>query len=281
MAKTQMRVVMADDHEMVLHDVTAMLAHFVEEVEVVGTATTHAGALDLIASHHPDVLLCDIRLGKDRGLDLCRQTRAVEPGIHVCSSLSTTTSTTSTRRLRAEASGNVLKRVDGVELVGHLQRVMEGDVVIDPTLAGRIAMSAAKINAGEFWPGAHLGLTQREGEMLSLLVASLSNKGIAAKLVVASRNLTRASERRVRSRPMACKSRSGSTTVTTEADAFGTGDSSPSGQMVPLSTCRCLGRPWGPDSPTRMEPGVVFAWRARRTNGFRVMSRPHDYSRRL
>jgi ATP/maltotriose-dependent transcriptional regulator MalT len=45
-------------------------------------------------------------------------------------------------------------------------------------------MSAARISAGEFWPGAHLGLTQRESEVLSLLVANLSNKGIAGKLVV-------------------------------------------------------------------------------------------------
>ena len=86
--------------------------------------------------------------------------------------------------LRAGASGYVLKRVEAAELVGHLQRVMDGEVMIDPTLAGRIAMSAARLNAGEFWPGAHLGLTQRESEVLSLLVANHSNKGIAAKLVV-------------------------------------------------------------------------------------------------
>jgi DNA-binding NarL/FixJ family response regulator len=40
------------------------------------------------------------------------------------------------------------------------------------------------LDSGEFWPGAHLGLTQRESEVLSLLVAGLSNRAIAAKLVV-------------------------------------------------------------------------------------------------
>ena len=40
------------------------------------------------------------------------------------------------------------------------------------------------MSAGEFWPGAHLGLTQRESEVLALLVSGHSNKGIATKLVV-------------------------------------------------------------------------------------------------
>jgi DNA-binding NarL/FixJ family response regulator len=86
--------------------------------------------------------------------------------------------------LRAGACGYMLKRIDARELVAHLQRVMEGDVVIDPALAGRVAMSAARISAGEFWPGANLGLTQRESEVLSLLVAGLSNKAIATRLVI-------------------------------------------------------------------------------------------------
>ena len=45
-------------------------------------------------------------------------------------------------------------------------------------------MSAAKISAGEFWPGADQVLTQRESEVLALLVSGHSNKGIAQKLVI-------------------------------------------------------------------------------------------------
>jgi ATP/maltotriose-dependent transcriptional regulator MalT len=48
-----------------------------------------------------------------------------------------------------------------------------------------MAMSAARISSGEFWPGANHGLTQRESEVLALLVAGHSNRGIASTLVVA------------------------------------------------------------------------------------------------
>ncbi|MFI5953062.1 response regulator [Cryptosporangium sp. NPDC051539] len=178
------RVVLADDHEMVLHGVEAMLAHHADEVRVVGTATRSADALRVVASERPDVVLCDLRLGKESGLDLCREVKATNPDVHVVFLTVYEDEQYLYRALRAEASGYVVKRVDGTELVAHLRRVVDGEVVIDPLLAGRIAMSAAKLNAGEFWPGARLGLTQRESEVLALLVANHSNRGIAAKLVI-------------------------------------------------------------------------------------------------
>lgn len=184
MAKQAMRLVMVDDHEMVLHGVKAMLAHFVEDIDVVGTATNVDGAMSLVTTERPDVLLCDIRLGRESGLDLCKQVKTASPDTHVVFLTVYEDEQYLYQALRVGASGYILKRVDGAELVTHLARVMEGDIVIDPALAGRIALSAARLNAGEFWPGAHLGLTQRESEVLALLVANHSNKGIAAKLVV-------------------------------------------------------------------------------------------------
>lgn len=184
LTRTRIRVVLADDHEMVLHGVEAMLAHFPEEIEVVGRATAANEALNVVERERPDVLLCDIRLGKDSGLDLCRRAKAGRPELQIVFLTVYDDEQYLYQALRAEASGYILKRVDGIELVGHLRRVQEGEVVIDPTLAGRIAMSAAHLNSGEFWPGARLGLTQRESEVLALLVANHSNKAIAAKLVI-------------------------------------------------------------------------------------------------
>ena len=129
-------------------------------------------------------MLLDVRLRDASGLDLCAQILSAHRTARSSSSPSTTTSSTSTRRSGSGAAGFLLKRIKGAELVEYLRRICDGEVLIDPSLAGRVALSAARLRSGEFWPGAHLGLTQRESEVLSLLVAGLSNRAIAMKLVV-------------------------------------------------------------------------------------------------
>jgi DNA-binding NarL/FixJ family response regulator len=179
-----LRLVLVDDHEIVLHGLDAMLTHFADQVVIAGTAATTAEALQLVSSEQPDIVLCDVRIGKESGLDLCRQVTVQHPATKVVLLTVYDDEAYLFQALRVGAAGYILKRVDGRELVAQLRRVQEGETVIDPALAGRVALSAARLSAGEFWPGAHLGLTQRESEVLSLLVSGHSNKAVAAKLVV-------------------------------------------------------------------------------------------------
>ena len=181
---TPLRVVLVDDHEMVLHGLVAMLGHFPEEVLVVGQATTTATALRLVAEQRPGVVLCDVRIGQGSGLDLCLQITTQHPDTKVVLLTVYDDEHYLYQALRVGASGYILKRIDGQELVGHLRRIREGEIVIDHALASRVALSAARLSAGEFWSGAHLGLTQRESEVLQLLVSGHSNKAVASELVV-------------------------------------------------------------------------------------------------
>ncbi|MEP7020821.1 MAG: response regulator transcription factor [Pseudonocardiales bacterium] len=179
-----MRVLLVDDHEMVLQGLQAMLSRFADKVEVIGTATEAAEAVAAVSADHPDVVLCDVRLRQGSGLDVCTAIRKVDPQAKVVFLTVYDDEQYLYQALRVGASGYLLKRVDAHELVRHLENVCEGEIVIDPTLAGRVAASAAHLQSGEFWPGARLGLTQRESEVLALLVGGMSNKAIAARLVV-------------------------------------------------------------------------------------------------
>jgi DNA-binding NarL/FixJ family response regulator len=179
-----LRLVLVDDHEMVLHGLTAMLAHFDSDVVIVGTATSFEQARRVVAATAPDIVLSDVRLGRDSGLDLVRELASTHPTVKVVMLTVYDDEHYLFQALRAGARGYVLKRIDAAGLIGHLLRVADGEIAIDAALAGRMAMSAARLSSGEFWPGANHGLTQRESEVLALLVAGHSNRGIASTLVV-------------------------------------------------------------------------------------------------
>jgi DNA-binding NarL/FixJ family response regulator len=179
-----MRLVIVDDHQMVLDGLKAMLGPYRQQVQVVGEASDPAEAVSLVASLDPDAVLLDVRLRGASGLDLCGDILAARPACKVVFLTVYDDEQYLYQALRVGAAGFLLKRIRGGELVDYLRRIRDGEVLIDPALAGRVALSAARLHSGEFWPGAHLGLTQRESEVLSLLVAGLSNRAIAAKLVV-------------------------------------------------------------------------------------------------
>ena len=142
-----MRLVIIDDHQMVLDGLKAMLRPYAEQVEIVGECSEPADAVRTVEKQAPDAVLLDVRLRGASGLDLCGQILAVQPGCKVVFLTVYDDEQYLYQALRVGAAGFLLKRIRGGELVDYLGRI-------------------------------------RDGEVLSLLVAGLSNRAIAAKLVV-------------------------------------------------------------------------------------------------
>jgi len=178
------RLVLVDDHEMVIEGLKAMLAAFRERVEVVGQAIGAERALSVVEALNPAIVLSDVRMQGSSGLDLCVELRERDPNRKIVMLSVYDDEQYLFQALRVGASGYLLKSISSDELVRQLEFVHRGETAIDPSMAARAVDTAARMQRDEFWPGARQGLTQRESEILSFVVNGLSNRAIATKLVI-------------------------------------------------------------------------------------------------
>jgi DNA-binding NarL/FixJ family response regulator len=169
---------------MVIEGLKAMLAPFSERIAGVGEAVGAEQAMAVIGELRPDIVLCDVRMQGLSGLDLCREIRQRDPDRKVILLSVYDDEQYLFQAMRVGASGYLLKGIGSDELVRQLEGVHAGSTAIDAGMAARAAETAARLQSDQFWPGARQGLTQRESEILSLVVTGLSNRGIAAKLVI-------------------------------------------------------------------------------------------------
>ena len=144
MENRPVRVVLVDDHELVIEGLKAMLARFAGRVRIVGQAASAEDALPVVTALAPDVVLCDVRLRGSSGLDLCRQLIDAAPGSRVVLLSVYDDEQYLYQALRAGAAGYLLKRVGGEELARSLEQVRSGETVVDPVLAARAATAAAR-----------------------------------------------------------------------------------------------------------------------------------------
>jgi DNA-binding NarL/FixJ family response regulator len=189
MDRSPPRLVIVDDHQMILDGLRAMLSAYQGNVQIVGEARAPEDAIALVADVEPDIVLLDVRLNGSSGLDLCSAILRRRPECKVVFLTVYDDEQYLYQALRLGASGFLLKRVRGMELVEYLTRIHQGETLVDPALAARVAQSAARLQSGEFWPGAHLGLTQRESEVLALIVSGRSNRAIAGQLTLSAETI--------------------------------------------------------------------------------------------
>jgi DNA-binding NarL/FixJ family response regulator len=186
MNRSPPRLVIVDDHQIVLDGLRAMLSGYASSVQIVGEACEPEEAIALVTDVEPDIVLLDVRLRNDSGLDLCAAILRRRPECKIVFLTVYDDEQYLYQAIRLGAAGFLLKRVRGLELVEYLTRIHQGETLVDPALAARVAQSAARLQSGEFWPGAHLGLTQRESEVLALIVTGRSNRAIAGQLTLSA-----------------------------------------------------------------------------------------------
>lgn len=214
-----MRVLIVDDHEVVREGLRASLATD-PRLEVVGTAETGQGALEVARRTLPDIALVDLRLPDMSGEDLTRQLRARFPSTAVIILTTYLSEETVRSALDAGAHAYVTKAAGLPELRAAIDRVMGGDRSVDGTTGPQIVKQLHELVAGRMTEAMP---TPQQERVLELAAQGFTNHEIGARLFI--------SESTVRFHVQKLKAKFGARTKTELiAKAIRTGYIAPAGE---------------------------------------------------
>jgi DNA-binding NarL/FixJ family response regulator len=179
-----MNVVLVDDHEVVRAGLAALVASQ-EDMEVVGEAGTVFDAVRVVGYKSPDVVVIDVRLPDGSGVEACRQIKEQWPHIKVLMLTSFADDEALYASIMAEASGYVLKRVGGDELIDNIRRVGAGESLLDPGLVD----SVFRRIRGEEDDPLLARLSPQERNILNHLAEGLTNRQIAERMFLAEKTV--------------------------------------------------------------------------------------------
>lgn len=187
------RTLLVDDHPVVRQGLRALLAT-IEGIVVVGEAVDGEEAVKETQLLRPDVVLMDIRMPGQGGVEAIRRIRAGAPDTAVLVLTMYDDDATVLTAMQAGARGYLLKGAEQEEIVGAIRAVVAGQAVFGPGVAARVldlfARSPAGMPSAEPFPG----LTQRERDVLGLLADGRRTSEIAGELFLSpktvSNNLT-------------------------------------------------------------------------------------------
>jgi DNA-binding NarL/FixJ family response regulator len=182
-----MRVLLADDHALFRDGLRSLLE--ARGVEVIGEARNGREAIDQTRHLSPDVVLMDLDMPELDGLAATRLISAQQPDVKVVILTASEEDAHLFEAIKSGAQGYLFKNLASDELFRLLDGVARGEPALTPALARKLLGEFARpVPAAPAPPAAHAGvdaLTDREREVLDLLVQGItSNRELAERLVI-------------------------------------------------------------------------------------------------
>jgi DNA-binding NarL/FixJ family response regulator len=178
--KHRTKVLLADDHAIVAEGLATLLkGHF----DLVGTVNNGNELIDAAGKLRPDVIVADISMPVLSGLEALRRLKAARSEAKVIFLTMHADAQFATEAFRAGASGYVLKRSAGEELIAAIQEVLQGRTYLTPLMTKDVIANFTETTAPA------VKLTPRQREVLRLIAEGRRMKEIGAMLELSTRTV--------------------------------------------------------------------------------------------
>lgn len=180
-------VLIADDHEIVRYGISTYLSS-AKDIEIVGEASTGEECLELFNKTHPDVCLLDIGMPDKNGIETAKairnhgnDTKILILSMHINKQILSDV-------LEAGINGYLLKNSDKADILHGIRAIMKGQQVFSDPISDLMKESFLNKNNKKSLRSSK-EITNREQEILQLIVDGLTSKEIAEKLFISPRTV--------------------------------------------------------------------------------------------
>jgi DNA-binding NarL/FixJ family response regulator len=174
------RIVIAEDHAFVRTGLEQLFAT-TDDIEVVAAAEDGARAVELVAEHHPDVVLMDLSMPNLNGIEATRQIVEANEGVQIVILTSFADRAEIEAALDAGAIGYMLKDASPEDVIRGVRAAARGESPLAPKAARALLQARAQ--------RPDLQLSERELEVLRCLAKGLPNKLIARNLGISEKTV--------------------------------------------------------------------------------------------
>lgn len=180
-AQSTVKILLVDDHRIVLDGLKSLFDDD-SDFEIIGAVSTPAEALQKMEKAQPDILLTDYTLPGMTGLELCAKTKEKYPKVKRVILSMHDEGHLVKQVMKEGVDGYLLKSIQQSELKTALHQIMKGMPYVSPEITRQLMSGIASEGKQEL-------LTEREQEILRLIVKEFSNKQIADKLFISERTV--------------------------------------------------------------------------------------------
>ncbi len=179
----KIRVLIADDHAILREGIKALLSCY-DDIRIVGEASDGLEAITRTKELDPDVVLMDIAMPGLGGLESTLELRKISPETKIIVLTQYDNREYIYRFLKAGASGYVLKKAVGTELLAAIRAVYAGDTFLYPSVASKVIEGYLEEGGQPTEVDPYESLTDREKQVLKLIAEGHTNKEMAELLCI-------------------------------------------------------------------------------------------------